>query len=65
LRLSYRAPRANSITERFVGTCRREVLDHVPIFSAGHLKAVIRKFLAHYHQARPHQGLEQRCQIRS
>ena len=58
LRLPYRA---NSIAERFVGTCRREVLDHLLIFSAGHLEAVIREFLIHYHQARPHQGLEQRC----
>jgi putative transposase len=55
------APRANSIAERFVGTCRIEVLDHLPIFSVRHLEAVIKEFLAHYHQARPHQGFEQRC----
>jgi putative transposase len=61
LRLPYRAPRANSIAERFVGTCRREVLDHMLIFNARHLEAVIKEFLVHYHQARPHQGLEQRC----
>ena len=61
LKLPYRAPRANSIAERFVGTCRREVLDHLLIFSAHHLEAVIKQFLAHYHHARPHQGLQQRC----
>ena len=54
LRLRYRAPRANSIAERFVGTCRREVLDNLPVFSARHLEAVINGFLARYHQARPH-----------
>jgi hypothetical protein len=54
LRLRYRAPWANSIAERFVGTSRREVLDHLLILSAGHLEAVIREFLIHNHQARPH-----------
>jgi hypothetical protein len=38
-----------------------ELLDHLLIFSARHLEAVIKDFLVHYHQARPHQGLEQRC----
>ncbi len=61
LKLPYRTPRANSIAERFVGTARRELLDHLPIFSARHLEAVIKEFLVHHHQARPHQGLEQRC----
>ena len=61
VRLPYRAPRANSIAERFVGTCRREVLDHLLIFSARHLETVIKEVLAHYHQARPHQGIDQRC----
>jgi putative transposase len=61
VKLPFRSPRANSICERFVGTCRREVLDHLLIFSARHLEAVIKEFLVHYHQARPHQGLNQRC----
>ena len=61
LKLPYRTTRANSIAERFVGTCRRELLDHLLIFSARHLEAVIKEFLVHYNQARPHQGLEQRC----
>src|SRR5262249_12566293 len=43
----------NSIAERFVLTARRELLDHVLIFSARHLEAVIKEFLAHYHQAPP------------
>ena len=61
VKLPFRSPRANSICERFVGTCRREVLDHLLIFSARHLEAVIKEFLVHYHQARPHQGLDQCC----
>ena len=51
---------ANSIAERFVGTCRREVLDHLLIFARGHLERVLGEFIEHYHHARPHQGLEQR-----
>ena len=45
VKLPFRSPRANSIWERFVGTCRREVLDHLLIFSARHLEAVIKEFL--------------------
>ena len=61
VRLPFRAPRSNSIAQRFVLTCRREVLDHLLIFSVRHLDATIKEFLVHYHQARPHQGLDQRC----
>jgi len=52
---------SNSICERFVGTARRELLDHLLIFSARHLEAIFKEFLVHYHHARPHQGLDQRC----
>ena len=45
---AYRAPRANSIAERFVLTVRRELLDHLLIFSGRLLEAVIKEFLVHY-----------------
>ena len=45
--------------ERWVGTVRRELLDRVLIFGAGHLESILREFLRHYHLARPHQGLGQ------
>ena len=60
VRLPFRAPRANSYSERFVGTARRELLDHILIFGRRHLDTVLREFLEHYHHARPHQGIEQR-----
>ena len=60
IRLPYRRPVANSIAERFVGTCRREVLDHLLIFGRRHLEGVLREFTEHYHYARLHQGLGQR-----
>ena len=59
IRLPYQRPVANSIAERFVGTCRREVLDHLLIFGRGHLERVLGEFIEHYRHARPHQGLEQ------
>ena len=46
--------------ERFVGTVRRECLDHLLIFGRRHLEGVMTAFLEHYHRARPHQGIDQR-----
>ena len=60
IRLPYRSPWANSFAERWVGTARREVLDHLLIFGRRHLERVLIEFIEHYHEARPHQGLGQR-----
>ena len=60
IRLPYRTPVANAIAERWVGTLRRELLDHLLIFGCRHLEYVLREFVKHYEQARPHQGLGQR-----
>lgn len=59
IRLPFRSPRANAYAERWVGTVRRELLDHLLIFGQYHLTAVLEEFLNHYHEARPHQGLDQ------
>jgi putative transposase len=60
VRLPYRSPRANAFAERWVGTARRELLDHLLIFGRRHLERVLTEFIEHYHKARPHQGLGQR-----
>ena len=60
IRLPYRALRANAFAESWVGTARREVLDHHLIFGRRHLDHVLGQFVDHYHLARPHQGLGQR-----
>jgi transposase InsO family protein len=64
VRLPFRAPRANAYAERWVGTVRREALDHLLIFGPRQLERVLQEFIDHYHTARPHQGLGQRTPIR-
>jgi transposase InsO family protein len=56
-----RSPNLNPICERFLGSARRECLDHVLILSEGHLRRVLEEYTAAYfNNARPHQGLGQR-----
>ena len=45
IRTPVRAPRANAIAERFIGTLRRECLDHLLITGPRHLAAVLREYL--------------------
>jgi putative transposase len=52
-----RAPKANAIAERFVGTVRAECLDWLLIANRRHLERVIRAFLDHYNSHRPHRSL--------
>jgi transposase InsO family protein len=52
-----RAPRANAIAERLVGTLRRECLDHLVIVNEAHLRGVIAEFAAYYNLERPHRAL--------
>jgi putative transposase len=54
-----RAPRANAIAERFIGTLRRECLDHVLITGPRHLAVVLQEYVAHYNTHRPHRSLRQ------
>ena len=52
-----RAPRANAIAERVVGTLRRECLDHLVVVNERHLRAVLREFVGYYNADRPHRSL--------
>jgi transposase InsO family protein len=51
-----RAPLANAICERLVGTLRRDCLDHVLVFSERHAERILREYVRYYH-GRPHRGL--------
>ena len=52
-----RAPRANAVAERVIGTLRRECLDHVIVLNEAHLLAILREFVAYYNADRPHRTL--------
>jgi putative transposase len=59
IRTPIRAPRANAIAERFIGTLRRECLDHLLITGPRHLDIVLREYTQHYNFHRPHRSLHQ------
>jgi putative transposase len=56
-----RAPRANAICERVIGTIRRECLDRMLILGRRHLEAVLAEYVEHYNVHRPHRSLDQRA----
>ena len=56
-----RASRANAYAERFVGTVRRECLNHLLIVNQRHLRGVLTDWQAHCNEHRPHQGRQQRA----
>src|SRR4051812_31217469 len=49
-------PRMNAIMERWVQTCRRELLDRTLIWNQRHLIHALREFEQFYDNHRPHQG---------
>ena len=59
LRTPVRAPRANATCERFLGSVRRECLDHILVLGEAHLRRVLRAYVGYFNHARPHQGIGQ------
>jgi transposase InsO family protein len=59
LRTPYRAPKANAICERFLGSLRRECLDFLLILSERHLHHTVKEYVRYFNLARPHQGIAQ------
>lgn len=51
-----RSPQANSFAERYVGTLRRECLNHLLIYGERHLRRILAEYTQHYNQHRPHQS---------
>lgn len=54
-----RSPNLNPICERYLGSVRRECLDHVVILCNAHLRKVLTEYVQYFDTARPHQGLSQ------
>ena len=57
-RIGYRCPWQNGICERWIGSCRRELLDHVVILNESHLRRLMRDYVLYYHEDRIHDSLE-------
>ncbi len=65
LRTPVRAPKANATCERYLGSVRRECLDHVIILGEKHALRVLKEHVAHFNSGRPHQGIGQRVPDKS
>src|SRR5258708_11275355 len=64
IRSAVQAPRMNSITERWIGSCRRELLDRTLIWNQRHLMMVLREYEDFYNSHRPHRALDQAAPLR-
>jgi putative transposase len=51
-------PRMNAIAERWIGGCRRELLDRTLIWNQSHLRRILREYETHHNLHRPHRSLD-------
>ena len=57
VRTSFESPWQNGVAERWVGSCRRELLDHVIALNERHLKRLLAEYVSYHHEDRTHLGL--------
>ncbi len=60
LRSPIRAPKANTICERIIGSLKWECRDHMLIWHRSQIRQLVKQYAAYYNLARPHQGIAQR-----
>ncbi|MCB0990099.1 MAG: integrase core domain-containing protein [Acidimicrobiales bacterium] len=60
LKTPVRVPVANTFAERWIGSIRRELLDRTIVWNRQQLERLVRAYIAHFNQHRPHQSLNQR-----
>ncbi|MGB6453267.1 MAG: integrase core domain-containing protein [Streptosporangiaceae bacterium] len=63
-RSAVQAPRMNSVMERWIGSCRCELLDRTLIWNKQHLMIVLREYEGFYNNHRPHRTLKQAAPLR-
>ena len=63
IRTAVRAPDMNAICERFLGSLRRECLDHILVLDDRHFQRVVAEYVRYHNSARPHQGLRQQTPV--
>jgi len=54
---SFASPWQNGVAERWVESCRRDLLDHVIALNEHHLKRLLSEYVRYYHEDRTHLGL--------
>ena len=59
-RISFRSPWQNGVAERWVGSCRHDLLDHVIVLNERHLKRLMNEYVRYYHDDRTHLTLDKR-----
>jgi transposase InsO family protein len=57
-RIAARSPWQNGVAERWIGSCRRELLDRVVVLHEGHLRRLLREYVGYYSEDRCHLALE-------
>ena len=57
IRTSFESPWQNGIAERWVGSCRRDLLDHIIAVDERDLKRLLSEYIRYYHEDRTHLGL--------
>jgi putative transposase len=58
-RTSVESPWQNGVAERWIGSIRRELLDHAIPLNEAHLRRLIHDYVAYYHDDRIHDSLDQ------
>jgi len=58
VRTSFKSPWQIGVAERWVGSCRRDLLDHVIALNERHLKRMLSEYVRYYHADRTHLGLQ-------
>ena len=61
---SFESPWQNGVAERWVGSCRRDLLDHVIALDERHLKRLLSEYIHYHHEDRTHLGLKKETPIR-
>lgn len=68
VRTSIRSPWQNGVADRWVGSCRRDLLDHIIAVNERHLYKLLADYVRYYHDDRTHLGLKKQtpgCRVPS
>ena len=58
MRTAFRSPCQDGLAERWIGSCRRDMLDRVVVLGERHLLVLLKDYLAYHHEDRTHLGLD-------